>query len=110
MERDLQVGVVGEYEPQYCGCGCGEEVKGRHSVSHSLGNGRYALYLAKHDHLWNEAHPESVEKPPTFRKIILPEAIGNESAPAVGRLRRPNLENVISAPTPMITSDTKGKE
>ncbi len=65
MAEDLQIGIVGGQEPFYCGCGCGQEVRGRHSVAHDLGGGRYTTYLAKHDHLWNEAHPqEAVPAPP----------------------------------------------
>jgi hypothetical protein len=67
---DLQIGITGESEPMYCGCGCGQEVRGRHSVSHSLGNGRYTTYLAKHDHLWVEAHPVPVETPPEQRRVV----------------------------------------
>jgi len=72
---ELQIGVTGEHEPEFCGCGCGETVKGRHSVSHALGNGRYTLYLAKHDHVWNEAHPVEADAVPAFRKIIMPKTI-----------------------------------
>lgn len=69
---DPQVGVTGDYEPELCGCGCGEAVQGRHSVSHSLGNGTYTLYLAKHDDVWNKAHPAPVEAPHKLRTVVRP--------------------------------------
>lgn len=70
-----QIGVTGESEPLYCGCGCGELVRGRNSVAHHLGNGRYTTYLAKHDYLWNEAHPIEPEPAPHFRKIVMPKTV-----------------------------------
>ena len=74
-DETQQIGITGQSEPTYCGCGCGELVRGRHSVSHSLGHGRYTMYLAKHDHLWNEAHPAEVEPAPMFRKIVMPKTV-----------------------------------
>ena len=74
MENTQQIGVTGESEPMYCGCGCGELVRGRNSVAHQLGGGRYTTYLAKHDHKWNEAHPVETEPAPHFRKIVMPKS------------------------------------
>lgn len=81
-EDTQQIGVTGVSEPMYCGCGCGELVRGRHSVSHSLGGGRYALYLAKHDRIWNDDHPAVVEPAPHFRKIVLPQRLASVESPA----------------------------
>jgi len=72
LRDTLQIGTTGESEPMYCGCGCGELVRGRHSVSHSLGNGKFTTYLAKHDYKWVEDHPPQDEPLHTFRKIALP--------------------------------------
>lgn len=103
-----QIGITGESEPVYCGCGCGEEVRGRHSVSHSLGNGRYTLYLAKHDHIWNEDHPAQVDERPTFQKIVhVP--VGSQTAQSPTSFSASG--GVASVPPLAVTNETKkGKD